>query len=430
MKAVAKYGFGDKEVEIRDVPEPKMGPGQVMVEVKATGVCGSDVHMWRNMQSWEITLPLVLGHEFAGVIVDVGGDVTGWEVGDRVAVETAAEVCDACVYCLSGNYNLCPNRLGYGALADGSMTSYVAARPQILHRVPDNVPDEHAALTEPICVAYNALVEKTAMKPGDLVVIQGPGPIGIMALQIARIRGAGALVVLGTDADAKRMEVAAELGADYTLNIQRDDPVALIESLGDGFGADLVIDATGVSKALQQSMELVRPNGRITKIGWGPQPLDFSLDPLVAKAVTLPGHLQPPLPHLGASPDPALHGPGQPRARHRRHLPPGRLGRGLRKHGARRQREIGPPSGRLTRGTHAQSVGDVSEAAHGPPDDKTQRHAGTDMGDRASLPRPGPLERGRVSVAGYQSSDRILPRSVGDPANANPVASATGHCPF
>ena len=296
MKAVAKFGFGDKEVEIRDVPEPQMGSGQVMVEVKATGVCGSDVHMWRNMQSWEITLPLVLGHEFAGVIIDVGDDVSGWEIGDRVAVETAAEVCDACVYCLSGDYNLCPNRLGYGALADGSMTRYVAARPQILHRVPDNVPDEHAALTEPICVAYNALVEKTAMKPGDLVVIQGPGPIGIMALQIARIRGAGTLVVLGTDADAKRMEVAAELGADYTLNIQRDNPMALIESLGDAFGADLVIDATGVSKALQQSLELVRPNGRITKIGWGPQPLDFSLDPLVGKAVTLQGtfsHLYP-----------------------------------------------------------------------------------------------------------------------------------------
>lgn len=296
MKAVAKFGYGDKAVEVRDVPEPQIGPGQVLVEVKATGVCGSDVHMWRNQQSWEVKLPLVLGHEFAGVIAHVGSDVCGWQVGDRVTVETAAEVCGSCVYCLSGDYNLCPGRLGYGALADGSMTSYVAARPQILHRVPPNVPDEYAALTEPICVAYNALVEKTAMKPGDLVVIQGPGPIGIMALQIARIRGAGTLVVLGTDADEKRMEVAAELGADYIINVQREDPMTLIRSFGDGFGADLVVDATGVSKALQQSMELVRPNGRITKIGWGPQPLDFSLDPLVGKAVTLQGtfsHLYP-----------------------------------------------------------------------------------------------------------------------------------------
>lgn len=289
MKAVVKYGRNDRNVEVRDVPEPTMGPDQVLIEVKATGVCGSDVHMWREHQSWAVKLPLVLGHEFCGVIADVGANVSGFKVGQRVACETAAQVCGSCVYCLSGNYNLCPTRLGYGALADGSMTSYVAARPQILHHVPDNVPFEHAALTEPICVAYNALVEKTTMKPGDLVVIQGPGPIGIMALQIVRLRGAGTIVVLGTDADEKRMEVAAELGAHYTVNIQREDAGQLVKSLGDGFGADLVVDCTGVSRALKQSMDLVRPNGRITKIGWGPQPLDFSLDPLVGKAVTLQG---------------------------------------------------------------------------------------------------------------------------------------------
>ena len=289
MRAVVKYGRQDKNVEVQDVPEPTMGPDQVLIEVRATGVCGSDVHMWREQQSWAVKQPLVLGHEFCGVIADVGVNVSGFKVGQRVACETAAQVCNSCVYCLSGNYNLCPTRLGYGALADGSMTSYVAARPQILHHIPDNVPFEHAALTEPICVAYNALVEKTTMKPGDLVVIQGPGPIGIMALQIVRLRGAGTIVVLGTNADEKRMEVAAELGAHYTVNIQREDAGQLIKSLGDGFGADLVVDCTGVSRALKQSMELVRPNGRITKIGWGPQPLDFSLDPLVGKAVTLQG---------------------------------------------------------------------------------------------------------------------------------------------
>jgi L-iditol 2-dehydrogenase len=296
MQAIVKYGRGDREVEIREIAEPTPGPDQVIVEVKAAGVCGSDVHMWRDHQSWTIKLPLVLGHEFCGVIVETGANIKGWQRGDRVAVETAAQVCGECVYCLSGNYNLCPHRLGYGALADGAFTRYVAARPQILHRIPENVPFEHAALTEPICVAYNALVEKTEMKPGDLVVIQGPGPIGIMALQIARLRGAGTLVVLGTNVDEKRLEVAAELGADYTVNIQKEDALALVRSLGDGFGADLVVDCTGVSRALQQSMDLVRPNGRITKVGWGPQPLDFSLDPLVGKAVTLQGtfsHLYP-----------------------------------------------------------------------------------------------------------------------------------------
>ena len=289
MKAIVKYDRIDKAVDVREVPEPQITPDQVRIEVKAVGVCGSDVHMWREHQSWAIKLPLVLGHEFAGLIAEVGANVTGWAVGDRVACETAAQVCGRCVYCMGGDYNLCPHRLGYGALIDGSMTQFVAARPQILHRVPANVPLEYAALTEPVCVAMNALVEKTAIKPGDLTVIQGPGPIGIMALQVARLRGAGPIVMLGTDADEHRLEVAAELGADYTLNIQREDAVAFVAELGDGFGADLVVDCTGVSAALKQSMALVRPNGRITKIGWGPQPLDFSLDPLVQKAATLQG---------------------------------------------------------------------------------------------------------------------------------------------
>jgi L-iditol 2-dehydrogenase len=269
MDALVKFGRQNGNVEIRDITEPDMGPDQVLLQVKAVGVCGSDIHMWREHHSWQIKLPLVLGHEFSAVVADVGQQVNGFKPGDRVTCETAAQVCGRCTYCLSGEYNLCPHRLGYGALADGAFTRYLAVRPQILHHIPDNVPFEQAALTEPICVAFNALVEKTTIKPGDTVVIQGPGPIGIMALQVARLRGAGTLIVLGTDVDANRLAVAAELGA--------------------GFGADLVIDCTGVSQALQQSLELVRPNGRITKIGWGPQPLDFNLDLLVGKAVTLQG---------------------------------------------------------------------------------------------------------------------------------------------
>lgn len=289
MQALVKFGYNDGDVEIRDIPEPQPGPDEVLLQVKAAGVCGSDVHMWRNHQSWKVKLPLVLGHEFSGVVVQVGERVAGFNPGDRVACETAASVCGRCVYCLSGNYNMCPHRLGYGALADGAFTRYVAARPQILHHIPDNVPFEHAALTEPICVAYNALVEKTLINPGDTVVIQGPGPIGIMALQVARLRGAGTLIVIGAEIDSRRLAVAAELGAHYTLTLPKDDPLKLVRSLGDGFGADLVVDCTGVSQALRQSLELVRPNGRITKIGWGPQPLDFNLDPLVGKAVTLQG---------------------------------------------------------------------------------------------------------------------------------------------
>lgn len=289
MQALVKYSYDDGAVELREVAEPDSLPeDRVLLRVQAAGVCGSDVHMWRNHQSWAIKLPLVLGHEFCG-LVEAAGAQTGFAPGDRVVCETAAEICGRCSYCLSGNYNLCPARKGYGALADGAFTEYVVARPQILHRIPDNVPFAHAALTEPICVAFNALVEKTHINPGDLTVIQGPGPIGMMALLVAKLRGASPVIMVGTASDAHRLEVAAQLGADRVLTVGRDDVTGVIRSLGDGFGADLVVDCTGVSAALQQSLDVVRPNGRICKIGWGPQPLDFSLDPLVGKAVTLQG---------------------------------------------------------------------------------------------------------------------------------------------
>ena len=303
MQALIKYGRADKNVELREIPQPPdPGPGQVVVQVRAAGVCGSDLHMWREHQSWEVKLPLVLGHEFCGVIAAVGAGVRGFAEGDRVAVETAAEVCGSCAYCHSGDYNQCPGRLGYGALHDGAFTQYVTARQQILHHIPENVSYEHASLTEPICVAYNALVEKTPLiRPGDLVVIQGPGPIGMMALLVAKLRGAK-IIMLGTRHDKSRLQVAAQIGAAHTLNIAEDDPLELIRSLGDGFGADVVVDCTGVSIALKTALDITRPNGIIAKIGWGPQPLDFSLDPLVQKAISLQGSFS----HLHATWERAL----------------------------------------------------------------------------------------------------------------------------
>ena len=289
MRAVVKYGRQPGNVAVQEVPEPTITPEQVLVEVGAVGVCGSDIHLWHENQSWAIQCPVILGHEWAGTIVEVGENVAGWTVGERVAVETAAFVCGQCTYCLTGAYHMCPHRKGYGNLIDGAMTKYVAVRPGILHRIPRGVSLEHAALTEPACVATQALTVNSRIKPGDIVVIQGAGTIGIMALQIARISGAGTIIMLGTDMDTQRLEVAQELGAHYTVNVQHDDATGLLRSLGDGFGADVVVDCTGVSAALKQALDLVRPLGAIVKIGWGPQPLHFSLDPLVAKAATLQG---------------------------------------------------------------------------------------------------------------------------------------------
>jgi len=148
---------------------------------------------------------------------------------------------------------------------------------------------EQAAMTEPFAVAYTGVVERAEIKPGDVVVVQGAGTIGQLAAQMARLRGAGTVVMLGTAIDEGRLAKAREMGVDLTIDITKEDADAIIAGLGDGLGAHVVIEATGVSIALKQSLEIVRPYGSIVKIGWGPQPLNFSLDPLVAKAVTLYG---------------------------------------------------------------------------------------------------------------------------------------------
>jgi L-iditol 2-dehydrogenase len=291
MKAVVKYANESEAVEVRDLPEPDIGPNTVLVEVRAVGVCGSDIHMWHNTQSASSTgvLPITLGHESAGIIAAVGEGVAGWSAGDRVVCETAASICGVCALCRSGRYNLCPQRQGYGLRRDGGMAGFFLAEPRVLHRIPAGVEFEHAALTEPFCVAYNALVERAAIRPGDLVVIQGAGTIGQLAAQIALARGAATVVLLGTAVDHVRFEKARRMGVHAAVDVSAEDPVEVVASLGDGLGADLVVDATGVSAALRQSLELVRPAGSIAKVGWGPQPLGFTLDPLVKKAVTLYG---------------------------------------------------------------------------------------------------------------------------------------------
>jgi alcohol dehydrogenase/L-iditol 2-dehydrogenase len=289
MRALVKYGEQNGDVEVRDITAPEVLPGTVIIRTVAVGVCGSDLHMWRNTHSWPTAIPVALGHEAAGTIEAIGEGVTGWSVGDRVVCETAASICGVCALCRTGRYNLCPWREGYGATRNGAFSELVLAEPRVLHRIPEGVSFEQAALTEPFAAAFNGLNERGHVNAGDLVVIQGVGAIGTLALQVAKLRGAGTVVVLGTDIDAHRLAKALEIGADHAVNISKTDPAELIASLGDGLGADLVVDATGVSVALKQALELVRPLGSIVKIGWGPQPLGISLDPLVAKAVTLYG---------------------------------------------------------------------------------------------------------------------------------------------
>jgi alcohol dehydrogenase/L-iditol 2-dehydrogenase len=276
-------------VELRDVPRPRIGPGEVLLRSRAVGVCGSDLHQWHGTQAWKVNWPVTLGHEFCGEVAEVGAEVRGVAVGDRVACETAARICGRCAMCRTGHYNLCPERLGFGYGVDGAAAELVNVEPRLLHRIPDNVSWDQAALTEPCAVAFNAVVEKSHPKPGDVAVVLGPGPIGLLATQMLRNTGPAHLVMVGLRRDAQRLALAQRFGATEVLVADAVDAVARVAELGGGLGADLVIDAVGVSATLRQALQMVRPEGQITKIGWGPDPVGFSLDPLIAKAATLQG---------------------------------------------------------------------------------------------------------------------------------------------
>lgn len=289
MKAVVKYDNVAGATEVREVPVPQIGPDDVLVKVAFIGVCGSDPHMHHNRVSYKVNVPLILGHEFSGTIEQVGINVKGYSVGDAVTCETHADYCGKCELCRTNNYHVCRQRKGFGFQTDGAFAKYVKVPSRILHKLPTGVGMREAALTEPLCVAYSALVKHSHIKPGDTVVVIGPGPIGILCTKMASILGASNIVVIGTDGDEGRLEVAKEFGATMTINSSVQDPLPLIMGLGDGYGADTVIDTAGFSPTLKLSIDVVRPCGQITKIGWGPQPVGFSLDPIIAKAVTLQG---------------------------------------------------------------------------------------------------------------------------------------------
>ena len=281
--AVVNFSVDKHSVELRQVPTPEIGPDDVLLEVQAVGVCGSDLHMWTCQHSWNVNYPCVLGHEFGGVVSQVGERVVGWKAGDRVVSETAAVIDPNNPMSRRGLYNLDPTRRGYGAAVNGAMTKFVRVPARILHKVPDDLPLEIAALTEPCCVAYNAVVNNAHVRPGDRVVVFGPGPIGLLCGAMARLCGAEVATV-GLEQDRVRLDVAKGYGCEPIVGIAKDWANAV-----DGLGADGAIDAAGVSATLRAAIDVVRPGGWVSKVGWGPQPLDFSLDPLVQKNITLQG---------------------------------------------------------------------------------------------------------------------------------------------
>ena len=288
QSAVVHYALEPLAVELRDVGVPTIGDGDALIRVGAVSVCGSDIHQAYNTHSWPVNVPVVLGHEFAGTVAKAGRSVKSFREGDRVVSETAAEVCGECLLCRTGRYNLCPHRKGFGYGIDGAMASYVKVPARCLHRIPDSLPFGLACLAEPHAVAYNAMCVNSTIRPGDFVVVLGPGPIGLLCARMASLAGADPLIVVGLSSDAARLETAMRLGATRVVNAERENVGDLVRGLNP-LGADLVCDASGASRPLDMALALACPDGQVTKVGWSPDLVPVNVNPLVQKNVRLQG---------------------------------------------------------------------------------------------------------------------------------------------
>lgn len=288
MKSIGVVNFSSKpgSVELQEIDRPVAGDDDVIMQVEAVSVCGSDLHQWHGTNSWAVNYPVVLGHEFCGVITDLGKNVKAggkWKEGDRVVTETAAVIDADSPMSRVGKYNLDPNRKGFGYGVNGGMTRYAKVASRLLHKIPTNISFDYAAMSEPCAVAYSATIAPGFVKPGDRIVVYGPGPIGVLCVAMARLAGAQVALV-GLEKDLNRLNIAKSYGCEVIIGDAKEWAMA-----ADGLGADGVVDAAGVSASLKSGLEVIRPDGWISKVGWGPQPLDFSMDPLVAKNVTLRG---------------------------------------------------------------------------------------------------------------------------------------------
>ncbi|MBM3188998.1 MAG: zinc-binding dehydrogenase [Chloroflexi bacterium] len=284
MKALVKTKRGVGNIELLDVPEPTPGPGQVKIEVQGCSICGTDIHIYHDRS--ETRPPVTMGHEFSGIVCELGEGVEHIAVGDRVVSETTVWSCGVCRYCRMGMYDICPSRWGLGRGGDGAFARYLVMRAVMLHKLPANVGFFEGALTEPLACCVHAATEFTHISGGDVVLVTGDGGIGLLTLQVAK--ACGATVVLCGHHD-ERLALGRELGADYALNTAREEPRPLIDRLTDGYGVDVVLECAGAAEAANLGLDLVRRRGQYTQVGLAGKPMLVNLDLIAYKELSVAG---------------------------------------------------------------------------------------------------------------------------------------------
>jgi L-iditol 2-dehydrogenase len=286
MKCLMKTDKGEGHIQVQDVPRPVAAGDMVLIRVQVAAVCGTDIHIYYDR--FANSPPLILGHEFSGVVVEVGEGVKRLKPGERVVSANNPSACHKCRICSLGYPNLCPDKRAMGIRSNGCFAEYVALAEDLIHVIPDNVTFEEAALTEPLAVSVHCVSHRSKVEKGDVVVVFGAGAIGLLAAQVAAAEGAGTVLLAGTSRDVPiRFKIADQLGL-KTINVEETDIVREVMSLTRGCGADVVIEASGSPQAIEQGLRLLRRGGRMGISGITGQPaVAVNWDGLISKAVSL-----------------------------------------------------------------------------------------------------------------------------------------------
>jgi L-gulonate 5-dehydrogenase len=273
MKAGLLYN--DRDIRVGDAPDPRPGPSEVLVETGYTGICGTDLHIYRGEFHDRVTYPAIIGHEFSGVIREVGQEVTGLRVGEPVVVDPIIP-CGACPACLSGHLNVCRSLKLLGIELDGGFGQYVATPANRVYRLPGSIPMNHAPMVEMYGLGHHIL-QRGQIQAGESVAILGAGKLGLSVLDVLCHSANPALTII-TDLQPFRLEIARKLGVDYALDITQEEPVERVLEFTQGAGVDCVIEAVGhyhlvegQEAPLAQAVRMIRPGGRIVTTGLGEQ---------------------------------------------------------------------------------------------------------------------------------------------------------------
>ena len=281
MKAIVKRNPGMEGVGLEEVAVVEPREDEVKIKVSACGICGTDLHIVKDEYPYET--PVILGHEFSGIVELTGKQANRFKKGDRVVSLTAAVTCGTCSYCRKGLIMLCPKRKSIGSGVNGAMAEYIVVPERNVLSLPANISMDAASLTEPLACVVRGLMERATIQAGDNVLVSGCGTIGLLALEIANIHGAS-VIVSGTSQDKNRFEVAEILGAKAVVNVEEQSERDVLH-LNGGKAFDVVIECAGVESSLHTCLSLVKKQGTFIQLGLFGKRVSFDFDRMLMKEV-------------------------------------------------------------------------------------------------------------------------------------------------